>query len=95
MVPLPCHLSLSLSLSLPLLFQEVLTNMTIHLNKVVRDQQFFRARESRHRHTLEGNRRRVTWWSLSGCVVVVSVGILQVVLIRNLFKSRRTDKIRT
>ena len=69
--------------------------MTIHLNKVVRDQQFFKARESRHRHTLESNNNRVLWWSLTNCIVVVGVGILQVILVRNLFGTKRKDRIRT
>ena len=75
--------------------QSLLTNVTHHLNKVATYQQFFRAREARHRYSLEGKSGRVFWWSLANCIVVVTVGVIQVVLVRNLFKTRRQDKIRT
>ena len=41
-------------------------------------QQFFKARESRHRHTLESNYNRVMWWSLLEISVIVTVGVIQV-----------------
>ena len=75
--------------------QSILTNVTLHLNKVAMFQQFFRAREARHRYSVEGKKTRVFWWSLVNCAVVITVGIIQVVLVRNLFKTRRQDKIRT
>ena len=41
-------------------------------------QQFFKARESRHRHTLESNYNRIMWWSLLEISVIVTVGVIQV-----------------
>ncbi len=58
-------------------------------------QNHFQARESRHRHTLESNFRRVTWWSVLEIAVILAVGMIQVSVIRSLFKSNRKDRIRT
>ena len=69
--------------------------MSEHLNKGGITQQFFRAREARHRHSLESSNSRVMWWSFINCAVMLGVGILQVYLIRSLFRSHRQDKIRT
>lgn len=60
------------------------------LDKVVSQQNYFQARESRHRHTVESNHKRVLWWSLLEITVIVIVGVIQVLLIRNLFKTGRT-----
>ena len=65
------------------------------LTKVVSHQNHFQARESRHRHTLESNYRRVTWWSLLEIGVIVAVGVIQVFVIRSLFRSNRKDRIKT
>ncbi|XP_064385016.1 transmembrane emp24 domain-containing protein 1-like [Halichondria panicea] len=65
------------------------------LSKVVQTQNYFQARESRHRHTSDSNHTRVQWWSLLECSFMVSIGVLQVFLIRSLFKTTRKDKIRT
>lgn len=65
------------------------------LQKMVSTQQFFKARESRHKHTIESNNTRVLWWSVFECSVIVGVGVLQVFVIRSLFKTRRKDRLRT
>ncbi len=65
------------------------------LDKAYQSQLFFKARESRHKHTVDSNYNRVQWMSILVCCVMVAVGIIQVVLIRNLFRTTRKDKIRT
>ncbi|KAA8497870.1 Transmembrane emp24 domain-containing protein p24beta3 [Porphyridium purpureum] len=49
----------------------------------------FKAREARHRKTAESNRRRVMYWSLVECALIVAVAAAQVVRIRKLFENRR------
>lgn len=66
-----------------------------HLAKAINTQQYFKAREARHRHTAESNNSRVQWWSLSYCIVLVTVGVIQVYVLRRLFREKRKDKIRT
>jgi len=78
-----------------ILIQMKLDSLAVKLDKVINTQSFFRARESRHRHTVDSNNRRVLWWSLLGCTVIVAVGMMQVYVIRSLFRSRRKDRIRT
>lgn len=75
--------------------RRLLANVTEHLNKVEFYQQFFRAREARHRHTLESSNSRVLWWSLFYCVLLIVVGVSQVMVLRRLFRNRRQDKITT
>ena len=75
--------------------QMKLDSLAVKLDKMINTQSFFRARESRHRHTLDSNNRRVLWWSLTGCAVILGVGTMQVFVIRSLFRSRRKDRIRT
>ena len=65
------------------------------LGKMISTQNYFQARESRHRHTVESNYHRVLWWSILECTVIITVGTIQVVMIRNLFRSNRKDRIRT
>ena len=75
--------------------QEKLDGIRKRMDKVTSHQNYFQARESRHRHTSESNHSRVQWWSFIECSVIVGIGILQVFLIRSLFGSTRRDKIRT
>ena len=75
--------------------QKILSSLSQNLNKVALSQQFFRAREARHRYSLESSNSRVMSWSTVNCVVMLGVGILQVYLIRKLFRSHRQDKIKT
>lgn len=65
------------------------------LSKVVSIQHYLRAREARHRKTVESNDSKVFWWSLVECVLMVTSGAIQVVVIRSLFRTRRKDGIRT
>ena len=51
-------------------------------------QAVFRSRNSRHAYLQESNLKLVTWFSIGSCLVMVVVGILQVVLIRNLFENK-------
>lgn len=66
-----------------------LDSISKKLTKVVSTQNYFQARESRHRHTVESNMNRVMWWSLLECSVMITVGIIQVFVIRSLFKTNR------
>ena len=75
--------------------QDSLQSIQNHLAKTVNVQQHFKAREARHRHTVESNNSRVLWWSLTNCIVLVSVGVVQVFVLRRLFREKRKDKIRT
>lgn len=72
-----------------LLLQTKLDSIGKKLTKVISNQNYFQARESRHRRTLESNNRRVMWWSLLECTVIVAVGIIQVFVIRSLFRTNR------
>lgn len=65
------------------------------LSRIVSTQHYFQGREARHRLTLESNNSRVFWWSLLECVVMVAAGLVQVVVIRSLFRTQRRDGIRT
>lgn len=65
------------------------------LEKVIFEQEFFRAREARHRHTGNSNNSRVQWWSAWEVVVILSAGMTQVLVIRRFFRSRRRDRIQT
>ena len=65
------------------------------LDKVISTQNYFQARESRHRHTVESNHHRVMWWSILEVTVIITVGMIQVFLIRSLFKTNRKDGVRT
>lgn len=69
--------------------KEKLDSIGKKLGKVTTTQNYFQARESRHRHTVESNMNRVMWWSLLECSVIVAVGIIQVFVIRSLFKTNR------
>ena len=58
--------------------QKKLNTIGDKLNKVTTHQHFFKARESRHRHTVESSHVRVFWWSFLEISVIVTVGIVQV-----------------
>ena len=73
----PSTPSLSL-LCLCVFIQKKLNTIGDRLNKVTVHQNFFKARESRHRHTVESNHVRVFWWSFLEISVIVTVGIMQV-----------------
>ena len=75
--------------------QNILNGIGRKLTKASSSQSHFRARESRHKHTVENNSQRVVWWSLLEVVVIVTVGVVQVVVIRSLFRVNRKDNIRT
>ena len=75
--------------------QDSLGAIQKHLAKAINTQQYFKAREARHRHTAESNNSRVQLWSLSYCIVLVTVGVIQVYVLRRLFREKRKDKIRT
>ena len=75
--------------------QSKLDNIGKNLTKIITTQNYFQARESRHRHTQDSNHNRVMWWSLLECSVIITVGVIEVVLIRNLFRTTRKDNIRT
>ena len=67
----------------------------LKLSKVVSMQHYFRAREARHRIMAESNSSKVFWWSMLECVLMVTSGLIQVVVIRSLFRTRRKDGIST
>ncbi|KAL5479512.1 hypothetical protein EMCRGX_G023039 [Ephydatia muelleri] len=76
--------------------KDSLDSISRNLSKVIVEQSFFKARESRHRHTAESNNARVLWWSLLVCGIFITVGVVQVVVIRRFFNSgKRKDKLRT
>ena len=58
--------------------QKKLNDIGAKLNKVTTQQQFFKAREARHRHTVESNYTRVFWWSFLEISIIVAVGVVQV-----------------
>lgn len=58
--------------------QKRLNDIGARLSKVITQQQFFKARESRHRHTLDSNHARVFWWSFLEISIIVTVGVIQV-----------------
>ena len=49
----------------------------------------FKAREARHRYIADDNNSRVLWWSLLESAVMVFAGVIQVIVIRNLFRVKR------
>ena len=74
---------------------ERLVGISESLHKVFLQQEFFRAQESRHRYLLEGNNSRVLWWSVLECAVMVVASVVQVMVVRSLFRTRRKDRIQT
>ena len=49
----------------------------------------YRAKSGRHQYLLDSNITRVNWFSFASCVLMITVGILQVLLVRNLFAERK------
>lgn len=72
-----------------------LVGISESLHKVYLQQEFFRAQEARQRYVLERNNSRVLWWSLLECAVLVAASVVQVMVIRRLFRTRRKDRIQT
>lgn len=62
-------------------------NSMVNAAKV--DLESFKAREARHRQTANSNRRRVTFWAVTECLLVLAVAVAQVVRIRNFFEFKR------
>lgn len=62
-------------------------NSMVNAAKV--DLESFKAREARHRKTAASNRRRVTFWAVTECLLVLAVAVAQVVRIRNFFEFKR------
>jgi len=62
-------------------------NSMVNAAKV--DLESFKAREARHRQTAHSNRRRVTFWAVTECLLVLAVAVAQVVRIRNFFEFKR------
>ncbi|KAK1857580.1 hypothetical protein I4F81_000196 [Pyropia yezoensis] len=62
-------------------------NSMVNAAKV--DLESFKAREARHRRTANSNRRRVTFWAVTECLLVLAVAVAQVVRIRNFFEFKR------
>lgn len=62
-------------------------NSMVNAAKV--DLESFKSREARHRQTAHSNRRRVTFWAVTECLLVLAVAVAQVVRIRNFFEFKR------
>ena len=75
--------------------QSRLANLTRLLHHVNSYQQFFEVRESRHWQSLVAKNNRVFWWSLVNCAIMLTVSVLQVLLIKRLFRKKREDRITT
>eukprot|EP00794_Sanderia_malayensis_P016607 gene16607-18293_t len=52
-------------------------------------QGIYRAQTGRHQYLIESNMARVTWFSFASCFIMIAVGVLQVILVRNLFAEKR------
>ena len=81
-------------------FQNIIENVKVNLEKSVQMQNLVKMFEARDRNIQENNFERVNLWSSIFLFVMISVGLTQVVMIRNLFadkasKSIQTMKVRT
>lgn len=57
-----------------------------HLYTISTYQDHLRAREARHRHTVENNMHRVNTWSIIHLCAILLIGSLQVIAVRRFFK---------
>ncbi|XP_063220060.1 transmembrane emp24 domain-containing protein 1 isoform X1 [Bacillus rossius redtenbacheri] len=65
--------------------QTVLDQVRTNLNKIQHLQDLLKATEARDRSIAEGNFVRVNYWSMVQIAVMIMVGLIQVVMVRNLF----------
>jgi len=63
-------------------------NIGFKIEVIAHHQATYRSKHSRHKYLQDTNLRLVTWFSLGSCLVMIVVGVLQVVLIRNLFETK-------
>ena len=72
-----------------LIFQRVTEVIRKRIDTVSNFQGVYGAKSGRHQYLLESNIARVNWFSFASCVIMITVGILQVILVRNLFAERK------
>ncbi|KAL3841382.1 hypothetical protein ACJMK2_019536 [Sinanodonta woodiana] len=80
-------------------FQKIINNMKANLDKTMQLQNALKMFEARDRNIQEGNFEYVNWFSGIQVFVMISVALVQVILIRQLFNDKanvsRTMKTRT
>lgn len=75
-------------------FTKTSSTIKSNLNKAEHFQALLRAWESRDRAVMDSNLSRVNWWSILNTLVLMSVGSVQVYMIRSLFEDNsRIGKI--
>jgi len=60
-----------------------------NLEEVVRDLDYFKKREERHRDTSESTNARVLWFSLGSMGVIACLGVWQLVTLRRFFAQKK------
>ena len=79
-------------------FQDVLDMVKQRLDKTQQSQKILRTIEARDRKTAEMNFERINFWSCVHMVVMITVGLIQVFLVRSLFEDKSMSskfKVRT
>lgn len=66
-------------------FEKSFLNIHENLNLIERYQNYYRLREANTRMAAEYLRQRVQWWSIGQSCIVVTVGIVQVFVLRRFF----------
>eukprot|EP00245_Coleochaete_scutata_P003684 TRINITY_DN15516_c0_g1_i1.p1 TRINITY_DN15516_c0_g1~~TRINITY_DN15516_c0_g1_i1.p1 ORF type:complete len:215 (+),score=35.92 TRINITY_DN15516_c0_g1_i1:113-757(+) len=75
--------------------EEKLSPLTVKLDKIREavysisaDQHYLRARQLRHKKTMESTRRRVIWYAMLEAATLIGASLLQVYVLRRLFEKR-------
>merc|ERR1712178_244182 len=75
--------------------QLALSRMKMNMVKTSQIQNLLRAFEAKDRNLIEANRQRVDSWSIIHLTVMVSTTILQIYLLRSMFKHTGSDSRKT
>jgi hypothetical protein len=70
--------------------QDSISKISGALAKIENEQSYYRRREHRHRNTAEETCERVQWWSIYETSAIILISVVQVLVLRRWFDSKRT-----
>jgi len=71
--------------------QDSVSKISAALGRIEDEQSYYRRREHRHRNTAEETCERVQWWSIYETSAIVLISVVQVLVLRRWFDSKRTQ----
>ncbi|CAO3687908.1 unnamed protein product [Rhizopus stolonifer] len=69
--------------------EDVLYNIAGHLNRIIRNQRYFRTREHRNGATVSSTESRLFWFSILESLAIISIAALQTFVVKSFFNTKK------